>query len=70
MAIRVRSDGTMLCAAMHPEMPGDTYVDDTLHYTMSVEHRVLVTEPHEKHRRRGEWWWRNSVPDDVEVEDW
>lgn len=70
MAIRVRQDGTMLCAAMHPEMPGDTYVDDTLHYAMSVEHRVLVTEPHEKHRLRGEWWWRNSVPDDVEVEDW
>lgn len=45
MAVRVRSDGRVLCAAMHPAEPGDRYLDDGVHYALSVELRVLVTEP-------------------------
>jgi hypothetical protein len=69
MALRIRKDGRILCAAMHPEIPGDTYLDDGLHYSLSVDHRVLVTEPWDAHSKRGEWWWRGNVPEGVTIED-
>ena len=49
MALRIRSDGRVLCAAMHGEEPGDTYLDDGVHYLLSVEKKLLVTEPNERH---------------------
>lgn len=52
----------MLCAAMHLAEDGDLYIDDSLHYHLSVERKVLVTEPHELHQHHGEWWWVNAVP--------
>jgi hypothetical protein len=69
MAVRIRKDGHIVCAAMHPPMPGDTYIDDGLHYLLSAEKKLLVTEPMEQHRVRGEWWWAGNVPDDVRVEE-
>lgn len=68
MALRVRKDGRVLCAAMHPVEEGDCYIDDGVHYLLSVEAKVLVTEPHEKHQHHGEWWWINNIPPDVEIE--
>jgi hypothetical protein len=68
VAVRVRSDGRILCAAMHPAAEGDTYLDDGLHYKLSVELKALVTEPFERHAERGEWWWRDEVPEGVEVD--
>lgn len=70
MALRVRKDGRILCAAMHPEEPGDTYIDDNLHYEMSAKHGVLVAEPMHLHELSGQWWWAESVPDGVIVCDW
>ena len=68
MALRIRRDGRVLCAAMHAEEVGDIYIDDRLHYYLSVERRMLVTEPFERHSQHGEWWWINAVPRDVEIE--
>jgi hypothetical protein len=68
MALRVRKDGRVLCAAMHPQEEGDMYVSDRLHYYLSVERKVLVTEPHEHHKNRGEWWWLNAIPSDVSID--
>jgi hypothetical protein len=68
MAIRIRRDGRILCAAMFPVEDGDIYIDDGLHYHLSVEAKVLVTEPHERHKDHGEWWWVNNVPAGVEIE--
>lgn len=68
MALRIRKDGRILCAALHPKEEGDTYIDDGLHYEMSVIHRVIVTEPNDKHMIRGEWWWAGNVPADIIVE--
>lgn len=69
MAIRIRKDGRILCAAIHPPEDGDTYIDDGLHYLLSVERKLLVTEPSEKHMCRGEWWWKGSVPLGIQIED-
>lgn len=75
MAVRIRRDGRVLCAAMHPAEPGDTYLDDGLHYKLSVELGALVTEPMDSdvgrggHAAHGEWWWRDEVPADVVIED-
>jgi hypothetical protein len=63
MAVRIRSDSTIVCAAMHEAEPGDTYISDGLHQRLS-EYGVLVSEPHEKHRHDGLWWWYDEVPID------
>lgn len=76
MSLRVRADGRVLCAAMHPGEPGDAYLDDGSHYHLSVEAGLLVTEPMHLpegvgrggHSAHGEWWWFDEVPDDVEVD--
>jgi hypothetical protein len=73
MALRIRKDGRILCAAMHPEEPGDTYLDDGVHYTLS-RIGVLVTEKTEEggrggHACHGEWW-GHWVPSDVTPDLW
>jgi hypothetical protein len=64
MAVRVRHDGTIWCAAMTLPEPSDrAYIDDGLHYTLSVELGALVTDPEPEHTRRGgQWWWRHEAP--------
>ena len=69
MALRIRKDGRILCAAMHPPQNGDTYIDDGLHYEMSVIHKVIASEPHEKHQISGEWWWTGNIPKGVKVSE-
>lgn len=69
MAVRVRKNGQILCAAMFPEKCGDIYINDTIHYCLSVELKILVTEPHELHSIHGEWWPVNKVPKNVIIDD-
>lgn len=69
MALRIRKDGKVLCAAIHEVQEGDIYIDDNLHYLLSAEWKVLLTEPHEKHRINGQWWWKGHVPDGVIIDD-
>lgn len=76
MAVRLRLSGEVVCAAMHPEQPGDQYIDDGVAYTLSVEQNALVTEPMDLdpvvgrggHSQHGLWWWRNEVPPDVTID--
>lgn len=74
MALRIREDGTILCAAMHPAEPRDTYLHDGLSYKLTVELGVVVTEPMYSNKGRGghavhgQWWWRDEVPPDVVLE--
>ncbi len=74
MALRIRSDGRILCAAMHPPESRDTYLHDGISYRLTVSLGVIVTEPmHSElgrggHARHGEWWWANEVPPDVVIE--
>lgn len=55
MALRWRADGRLLCAAMFPEEQRDTYIDDRLHYYLSVEARVLIGDI--DHFKNGLWHW-------------
>ena len=74
MSLRIREDGRILCAAMHPEKPGDTYIHDGISYRLTVELRAIVSEPMHSnvgrggHAKHGEWWWANDVPVDVVIE--
>lgn len=68
MALRIRSDGQVLCAAIHPEEPGDAYLDDGVHYALAVTYRVLVTEPMPAHARHGQWWWKGQEPEDAKID--
>jgi hypothetical protein len=78
MALRVRKDGRILCAASHSAQSGDIYIDDGEHYRLSVELGLFVTEPIEPdpanpgrggHLAHGEWWVRGSVPNDAVIEE-
>lgn len=74
MAIRIRKSGQILCAAMHPARPGDTYLNDGLHERLASGTGALVTEPMHcdggrgGHATHGEWWWRDRIPADVEAD--
>lgn len=68
MALRIRENGAILCAAMHPELPGDTYLHDGISYRLTVIYGVIVTEPMERHALHGRWWWRDEVPDGIAPE--
>lgn len=77
MALRIRESGQVVCAAMHEPEPGDTYVDDEVHYRLSVETAALVTEPMwlppgqglGGHGAHGLWWWRGEVPAQARIQD-
>lgn len=63
MAVRIRKDGRIFCAAMHPEKPGDTYIDDEWHYKLSVEAKLIVCQA-----GGSEWFWKDNIPSNVEIE--
>lgn len=67
MAVRIRTNGRIFCAALRPEEPGDIYVDDAVHYHLSCVARVMVSEDIEKHLVNPEWWWRHDIPAHVQM---
>lgn len=71
MAVRIRKNGQIFCAALSEENEGDCYIDDELHYKLSVVEKVLVTNENEKHMATGgEWWWKNQQPEGVEIDEY
>lgn len=58
MAVRIRTSGEIVCAAMSDEEEGDIYIDDGLHYYLSVINPLLITD--EDHLTHGKWWWIND----------
>jgi len=55
MSIRWREDGRLLCAAVTEPEEGDTYIDDKLHYQLSVISRAIVADI--DHEKNGLWYW-------------
>jgi hypothetical protein len=58
MAIRWRKDGRMLCAATTEPEDGDTYIDDRLHYQLTVISRAIVADIN--HEENCLWHWVNG----------
>lgn len=70
MAVRIRKDGRIFCAAMTEQQEGDLYIDDRLHYHLSVITKVLVTTPSETHNKtNGEWYFINAIPEYVIIDE-
>ena len=70
MSLRIRRDGRILCAALNEAELGDIYIDDELHYYLSVTERVLVTTDNEYHiANGGEWWWKGKEPKDLPISE-
>ncbi len=55
MAIRWRKDGALICAAKSEAEDGDTYIDDRLHYQLSVVSRAILADV--DHETNGLWHW-------------
>jgi len=55
MAVRWRKDGSLVCAAMSDPETGDRYIDDGLHYQLSVVTKAIVADP--RHKENGLWHW-------------
>ncbi len=55
MSIRWRQNGDMVCAAMSEAETDDTYIDDKLHYQLSVESRAIIADV--DHKNNGLWHW-------------
>lgn len=66
MAIRVRKNGMMVCAAHSQPQLGDTYIPDDLHYQLSVVHKVIASLPMEEHEKDPRWWWVGNAPEGVD----
>ena len=58
MAIRLRLNGDMVCAAMTEAEPDDCYINDTLHYQLSVISRAILADA--EHESNGLWHWVHS----------
>lgn len=56
MSLRWRLDGRLLCAAKCEAEDGDCYIDDRLHYELSIERGVIYPDPSED--TTGLWHWR------------
>lgn len=61
MAIRIRSNGDLICAAKSEPMPNDFYIDDGLHYMLSVIQKCLIADKNEE--TNGKWHWLHSGGD-------
>jgi hypothetical protein len=44
MSLRIREDGTIICAANSRKRKTDVYLDDAVHYALAVELGVLHYE--------------------------
>jgi len=55
VAVRIRKDGSIVCAAKSDPEEGDTYIDDSLHYRLSVLEKVLIPDKNEI--ENGLWYW-------------
>jgi len=70
MAVRIRENGKIFCAALSGEEDGDCYIDDVLHHLLSGKRKVLITTNNDVHMKTGgEWWWKRQEPCDVVIDE-
>ena len=60
MALRIRKNGDIFCAALHDPENGDTYIPDNISEILSGatgEKPLIITDPEPNHSKHGQWWW-------------
>lgn len=55
MSLRIRRTGEILCAAHTEPQEGDTYLDDNIHYHLSVLTEAIIASPN--HKEDNLWFW-------------
>lgn len=55
MSIRWRCDGSLICGAKSEPRHCDTYIDDRMHYQLSIELKVI--KPDSDENENGIWHW-------------
>lgn len=55
MSLRWRKTGEILCGAKSKPMKDDTYINDRLHYELSVIQKTIVADVNEE--KNGLWYW-------------
>ncbi|MEA2701981.1 MAG: hypothetical protein QOE22_690 [Candidatus Parcubacteria bacterium] len=55
MALRIRKNGQIYCAAKTEAEEDDTYIHDGLHYELSVIQKTIVPAADED--KTGRWFW-------------
>ena len=69
MAVRIRKNGKIVCAAINEALDGDCYIDDGLSYYLSVIKKILVTTENDYHMANGgEWWWKGQEPKHIMID--
>lgn len=69
MALRIRKNGNIVCAALNNTRLDDIYIDDTAHYILSVDMKLLVTQPEPEHTKNdGVWWWKGQEPKGIVID--
>lgn len=58
MSLRWRNTGELLCGAKSEEKSDDCYIDDRLHYHLSVELRIVIPDTNEE--TTGMWHWKEK----------
>lgn len=59
VAIRWRETGELLCAAATEEQDGDRYLDDHVHYQLSVGSNAITVD--DSHENSALWLWTNTT---------
>jgi hypothetical protein len=63
MALRIRKNGCIFCAALHGAENGDTYVPDNISEVLTGctgEKPLIISDPEPIHSTHGRWWWANQ----------
>lgn len=55
MSLRWRKNGDLICGAKSEPQQDDTYIDDRLHYELSVMQKTIVPDRNEE--QNGLWYW-------------
>jgi len=55
MSLRIRKTGEILCAAHTLPEEGDTYLDDNIHYHLSVLTEAIIASSN--HKEDNLWFW-------------
>ena len=70
MAVRIRKNGRIFCAALSSKEDGDCYIDDVVHHLLCVEKKILITTNNDVHMKTGgEWWWKGQEPRNVVIDE-